>query len=239
MKFIAITTALILSCAAYQSATSLEMTATARDVKEANPEINITSQNAILSAAITKINKDVLAILECNKKNMFFKPKDATADSDGCVGASITTTTTNHTVNLPTVQFDSYPGYTKNSKGYKGSSVRYIDVSALVADGAQAISVRGSRTTTGSNAWGSCGGSVTMNIANVKSNYSTTKFECHYDNSPNRRHEFHWSYDAATKRIAMTSLLSQTSMLRTSAQLTGVTATYSVTKTVLKVGDGK
>lgn len=239
MKFIAFTTALILSCAAYQSATSLEMTATSRDVKEANPEITITAQNAVLTAAISKVNKDVLAILECNKKNMFFKPKDSTADSNGCVGASITTTTTTKTVNLPTVTFDSYPGYKKSSKGYSGTSTEYIDISSLVADGATAVSLTGTRGGGGSDEWGSCGGSMIINIANVNTSYGTTTKDCHYDSSPNRHHYFNWSYNASTKKIAVMSKLSQTSKLRTKAQITGIKGSYTITKTVLKVGDGK
>jgi hypothetical protein len=91
-------TALILTSTAFSAATALEMTATTRDVKEANPEINVTAQNAVLSAAITKVNKDVLAILRCNKKNMFYKPGDGTADADGCVGATISTITKSETV---------------------------------------------------------------------------------------------------------------------------------------------
>lgn len=239
MKFIAITTALILSCAAYQSATSLEMTATSRDVKEANPEINITAQNAILTAAISKVNKDVLAILKCNTKNMFFKPQDSTADTDGCVGASISTTTTNKTVNLPTVTFDSYPGYKKSSKGYSGTATEYIDISSLVADGATAVSLTGTRGGGGSDEWGSCGGSMIINIANVNTSYGTTTKDCHYDSSPNRHHYFNWSYNASTKKIAVMSKLSQTSKLRTKAQITGIKGSYTITKTVLKVGDGK
>lgn len=237
MKSILIATALVMSCSAF-SASALEATATGKEVREANPEINVTAQNAILSAAITKVNKDVLAILRCNKKNMFFKPDDGTADGDGCVGATISTSSVTKTVNLPTVTFDSYPGYTKSSKGYKGYSYRYIDLSSLVADGATAISITGTRGGSGSSAWGSCGGSMIINIANVNTNYATTTKDCHYDNSPNRHHYFNWSYNASTKKVEVVSRLSQTSMLRTQAQITGIKGAYTVTKTVLKVGDG-
>jgi hypothetical protein len=238
MKFLFAAT-LVLTCTAFSAATALEMTATTRDVKEANPEITVTAQNALISAAITKVNKDVLAILRCNKKNMFYKLGDSTADTDGCVGATISTSSVTKTVNLPTVTFDSYPGYSKNSKGFIGSSYRYIDLSALVADGATAISITGTRGGGGSDAWGSCGGSMIINIANVNTSYATTTKDCHYDSSPNRHHYFDWSYNAATKKVEVVSRLSQTSMLRTKAQITGMAAAYTVTKTVLKVGDGK
>jgi hypothetical protein len=238
MKFATFATALILSCTTL-SASALEMTATAKDVNTVDPEINVTAQNAAVVATISKVNKDVLAILKCNNKNMFFKPHDSTADADGCVGASISTTTTTQTVALPDVAFNSYPGYTKSSKGYKGYSYRYVDLSALVADGAQAVSVKGTRGPSGSNGWGSCGGSVTMNIANVNTTYGTTSKDCHYDNSPNRHHYFNWSYNGTTKQIEVVSRLSQTSNLRTGSKITDITATYTVTKVVLKVGDGK
>jgi len=238
MKTLILTTALVLACSA-MPAVALEMTATARDVREANPEINLTTQNAVLSAAITKVNKDVLAILRCNKKNMFFKPDDGTADADGCVGATMSTSTVTKTVNLPTVTFDSYPGVKKGSKGYSGYSYRYIDISALVADGATAVGITGTRGPSGSDGWGSCGGSVTINIANVNTSYASTSKDCHYDNSPNRHHYFNWSYDASTKKVEIVSRLSQTSSLRTKAQINSLKASYTVTKTVLKVGDGK
>lgn len=239
MNSLTFATALILGCAASQAATSLEMTATNRDVNAADPEISVTAQNAVVIAAISKVNRDVLAILKCNKKNKFYKPQDSTADADGCVGASISTTTTNKTVNLPTVTFDSYPGYKKSSKGYSGTSTEYIDISSLVADGATAVSITGTRGGGSSYAWGSCGGSMIINIANVNTSYATTSKDCHYDSSPNRHHYFNWSYNASTKKIAVMSKLSQTSRLRTQAQITGIKGSYTITKTVLKVGDGK
>lgn len=228
--------AILLTSALGQSATALETTATSRDVKEVNPEINITSQNAIITAAISKVNKDVLAILRCNNKNMFFKPQDSTADSDGCVGASISTTTKSETVNLANVNFDSYPGYKKSSKGYSGTSDRVIDLSGIAAKGAQGISVKATKT----SFTGNCQkGDVTMNIANVNANVASTQFQCHYDNSPNRSTYFTWSYNGATKHLTVQARMSQTNSLMTSAKLTGVTAAYTITKTVLKVGDGK
>lgn len=233
-----VATVLILGCSAF-SATALEMTAAGREVNQVNPEISVAAQNAAVIAAISKVNKDVVAILKCYKKNMFFKPQDSTADTDGCVGASITTTTTNKTVNLPTVTFDSYPGYKKSSKGYSGTATEYIDISALVADGATAVSLTGTRGGSSTYEWGSCGGSMIINIADVNTSYATTTKDCHYDSSPNRHHYFNWSYNASTKKVAVMSKLSQTSRLRTQAQITGIMARYSVTKTVLKIGDGK
>lgn len=229
----------LMSGMALQSTAALEATAVAKDVKESSPDIAIGTERALLQGAITKVNQDLMAVLRCNNQNMFYKPKDSTADPDGCVGATITTSTLTKTVNLPVVEFDSYPGHTKGSKGFKGTSTRHINLSSLVADGATAISIKATRSSNSNTAWGSCGGAVTLNIANVNSNYKTTTLECHYDSSPNRRHEFKWSYDSSGRSLAVQSLLSQTSKLRTDAKLTGITATYTVTKTVLKVGDGK
>lgn len=238
MNYLTLATALILSCATYQSATSLEMTATSRDVKEANPEINITAQNAILTAAISKVNKDLIAVLNCNKQNKFYKPADPTADGNGCVGVSIATTTTNHTVNLPTVNFDSYPGASKSKKGWSGTHTEYIDLSPLVAAGATAIAVKG----TLSGFTGNCAGvkgTKNLNVANVKSNVGETENRCHYDNSPNRSSYFYWSYNASTKQIRVRAKMSQTNNKMTSARISGLIASYSLTKTVLKIGDGK
>lgn len=237
MKFIAFTTALIMSCTTL-TATALEMTATTKDVNRLNPEISVAAQNAAVIAAISKVNKDVLAILRCNNKNMFYKPKDSTADSDGCVGASISTTTKTQTVTLPNVLFDSYPGMKNTGKGYSGTSTRIIDLSGMVADGATAISVKGARTSFASS---KCNGAVTMNVANVNSSIGTQTYNCHYDNSPNRSHNFKWSYNASTKHLTVYSQSSQIKKKATAeaAKLTGITASYTVTKTVLKIGDGK
>lgn len=232
-------TALILSCTAFSAATALEMTATARDVREADPHINVTSQNAVLSAAISKVNKDVLAILRCNKKNMFFKPADSTADTDGCVGASISTTTKTETVTLPNVLFNSYPDMKKiGDKGYSGTSTRVIDLSGMVSQGATSIGVIGTRTSFASS---KCIGAVAMNIANVNTSISTQTLLCHYDNEPNRSHDFRWSYNGSTKELTVVSKSGQIKKKATAegAKLTGITATYTITKTVLKVGDGK
>lgn len=235
MKLTTLATALIISCSAFNTATALETTATSRDVNSVDPEINVTAQNAAVVATISKVNRDVLAILKCNNKNMFFKPQDSTADSDGCVGASISTTTKSETVNLANVNFDSYPGYKKSSKGYSGTSDRVINLSGIAAKGAQGISVKATKT----SFTGSCQkGDVTMNIANVNANVASTQFQCHYDNSPNRSTYFTWSYNGSTKQLTVQARMSQTNSLMTSAKLTGVTAAYTVTKVVLKVGDG-
>lgn len=238
MKFIVLGTALILSCATFQTASSLETTATARDVKEANPEISVTAQNAIVTAAISKVNKDVLAILRCNNKNMFYKPKDGTADADGCVGATMSTTTTTKSKALGNVLFSSYPGYSKNSKGYIGSSTQTVDLSSLVTDGATSISVQG---TLGGFTGGCTGvaGAKVWNIANVKTSVPFTEYQCKYDNSPNRSTFFGWSYNASNNLLTVRAKMSQTNSLMTGAKITGITGTYTVTKTVLKVGDGK
>ncbi len=230
-------TALILSCTVFSASSALETTATAKDVKEANPEINITTSNAVVTAAITKVNRDLMAVLKCNNKNMFYKPKDSTADSDGCVGASISTTTKTETVNLANVLFDSYPGGKSNGKGFIGTSSREIDLSGMVSQGATAVGVKATRSFASSK----CNGSVSMNIANVKTSIGTQNVPCHYDNSPNRSHDFQWSYSASTKKITVTSKSSQIKQKSTAekAKLTGVQASYTITKVVLKVGDGK
>lgn len=235
MKFLFAAT-LALTCTAFSAATALEMTATTRDVKEANLEITVTAQNALISAAITKVNKDVLAILRCNKKNMFYKPGDSTADTDGCVGATISTITKAETVNLPNVLFDSYPGGSTNSKGFIGTSSRIIDLSGMVAQGATSIGVNATRTS-----FASCNNAVAMNVANVNTSIGTQTLTCHYDNSPNRRHDFLWSYNASTKQLSVSAVSSQVKQKATAenAKLTGITAAYTVTKTMLKVGDGK
>lgn len=238
MNYFVIATAVILSCVAYQSATSLEMSANSRDVNTVDPNISVTAQNAAVVAAISKVNKDVLAILRCNNKNMFYKPQDSTADADGCVGATIATTTTNKSVNLPTVYFNKYPGASKSKKGWSGTHTEYIDLSGMIADGATAIGVQGVL----SGFTGNCSGvkgTKAMNIANVKSNVGETENRCHYDNSPNRSSYFYWSYNASTKQIRVRAKMSQTNNKMTSARISGLTASYSLTKTVLKIGDGK
>lgn len=227
--------ALILSCAVCQSASPLEMTATAKDVQTVSQEIRMGAENAALIAAITKVNKDMLAILKCNKKNMFYKPDDSTADADGCVGATVTTTTTDHSVDLANVDFDSYPGYSKSSKGHTGTSTRHISLAGMVGQGAKAISVTATRTGFSGNCQQ---GGVTMNIADVTKNVATTEFRCHYDSSPNRNTYFRWSYDASTKTLAVQAAMSQVKALMTGAKLVDVRANYQVTKVVLKVGNG-
>lgn len=227
--------ALILSCAVCQSASSLEMTATAKDVQTVSQEIRMGAENAALIAAITKVNKDMLAILKCNKKNMFYKPDDSTADADGCVGATVTTTTTDHSVDLANVDFDSYTITSHSSKGYSGTSTRVINLSGLAAQGANAIAV----TATRSGFAGNCQqGGVTMNIANLNTSYPTTEFNCHYDNSPNRTSYFRWSYDGASKQLVVQAAMGQVKSQMTAAKLVDVRANYQVTKVVLKVGNG-
>lgn len=238
MKNALITTAIIAGCMSFQTATSLEMTANTKDIDQINPEISVAAQNAAVIAAISKVNKELLAVLNCNKQNKFYKPADSTADGNGCVGVSIATTTTNHTVNLPTVKFDSYPGASKSKKGWSGTHTEYIDLSPLVAAGATAIAVKG----TLSGFTGNCAGvkgTKNLNVANVKSNVGETENRCHYDNSPNRSSYFYWSYNASTKQIRVRAKMSQTNNKMTSARISGLTASYSLTKTVLKIGDGK
>lgn len=237
MKYALFATVLLATTFA-QHATSLETSANARDVKTVSSEIRINAESAALTAAITKVNKDILAVLKCNKMNKFYKPLDTTADANGCVGAAITTTTTNHKVNLPNVAFNSYPDYSKNKKGFIGSSTRAIDLSDAVEAGAKSISVIG----TLAGFTGSCSGvtgTKTLNIANVNTNVATTEATCHYDNSPNRSSFFAWSYSAASKQLTVRAKMAQTNNLMTSAKITGITATYQLTKTVLKIGDGK
>lgn len=238
MKSILLTTALILSCSAFQTAASLEMTATSRDVQAASPEISVTAQNALVIAAISKVNKDLLAVLNCNKQNKFYKPADTTADANGCVGISLATTTTNHSVALPDVKFNSYPGYAKSSKGHSGTSTRTIDLSGLVAAGAKAISVKGTLSGFTGGCSGVSGGK-TMNIADVNKNVSGSEVQCHYDKSPNRSSYFYWAYNGNTKVLTVRARMGQVKAIMTSAKISKLTATYSVTKTVLKIGDGK
>lgn len=230
--------AVLLASTVAQSATSLETSANARDVKSISSEIRINAESAMLSAAITKVNKDLLAVLTCNKANKFYKPLDGTADSNGCVGATVTTTTSNHTETLSNVLFNSYPNQSKNNKGYIGTSTRTINLAPMVTKGAKAISVKGNL----SGFTGGCSGvsgATTMNIANVNSSVATTQFQCHYDNEPNRLSYFMWSYNASSKVLTVSAKMSQTNSPMTNAKITGVTASYSLTKTVLKIGDGQ
>lgn len=238
MKIALLTTAIILSCSLMQSATALERTSNVRNVDAVSPEITINAQNAVVTQAISKVNRDILAILHCNNKNMFYKPQDSTADAKGCVGASIQTTTSNHTEKLGAVYFDSYPGATVTSKGVSGRSTRTINLSSIVAKGATAISVQG---TLGSFTGGCSGvsGSKTFNIANVNSNVDFDEKQCHYDGSPNRSSFFGWSYNGSKKELTFRARTSQVKGGMTNAKITGITAKYGVTKTVLKVGDGK
>lgn len=236
MKFIFF--AIVLTMSFAQAATALETSANVRDVEPVSGEIRINAESAALSAAITKVNKDIVAVLKCNKLNKFYKPDDSTADGNGCVGVTVTTTTTNHTDNLSNLLFNSYPNQSKNSKGYIGTSTRTISLAGIVADGAKSISVKG----TLGGFTGGCSnvsGASTMNIANVNTSIGTSEFRCHYDSSPNRSSYFLWSYNGSNKVLSVTAKMSQTSSPMTSARITGVTATYSLTKTVLKIGNGK
>lgn len=236
MKFVFVA-ALCLFTTAIQSASALETTANVRDIKPIESELRINAETAILEAAITKVNKDVLAIMRCNKANKFYKPDDTTADGNGCVGATVATTTTNHTDSLSNVLFNSYANQSKSSKGYSGTSTRTIDLSGIVANGAKSISVKG---TLGGFTGGCSGvsGATTMNIANVNSSVGTSEFRCHYDSSPNRSSYFLWSYNGSNRVLTVTARMSQTNSAMTNAKITGVTAAYSLTKTVIKIGDG-
>lgn len=226
---------LVIGCSALSSAAALEATANSRDISTVDPNISVNTKNAALVAAITKVNKDLLAVMTCNKKSMFYKPADSIADADGCVGATVSTTTTTHTVELPNVNFDSYPGHSRTEKGYTGRSNRVIDLSDIASKGATSISVTASR----SGFAGNCQkGPVTMNIANVNASYGTTELKCHYDNSPNRTSYFRWSYNGATKQLSLQAAMGQTHLM-TDAKLLNIKATYHVTKTVLKVGSGQ
>ena len=235
MKTRILAAALLLGCSALTSAAALEITATSREINSVDPNITVNAQNAALIAAITKVNKDLLAVMKCNDKNMFYKPKDALADSDGCVGVTVTVDTTSHTVDLANVNFDSYPGYSKSSKGHTGTSTRHISLAGMVGQGAKAISVTATRTGFSGNCQQ---GGVTMNIADVTKNVATTEFRCHYDSSPNRNTYFRWSYDASTKTLAVQAAMSQVKALMTGAKLVDVKAEYKVNKTVLKIGSG-
>lgn len=235
MKSRILAAALLVGCSALTSAAALEITATSREVNSVDPNISVNAQNAALVAAITKVNKDLLAVMTCNKKSMFYKPADSIADADGCVGATMTTTTTTHTVDLPNINFDSYPDHSRTKKGYTGKSNRVIDLSDIASKGATSISV----TATRSGFAGNCQkGPVTMNIANVNASYGTTEFKCHYDNSPNRTSYFRWSYNGGTKQLSLQAAMGQTHLM-TDAKLLNIKATYQVTKTVLKVGSGQ
>lgn len=224
------------SCIVLQGIHALEATALPKNIGEASPEVTITTQNSLISAAITKVNKDLLAILTCNKSNKFFKPADRTADTDGCVGATVTTTTTTITDVLPKIEFDSYPGYVRTKKGFSGTSTRHISLAEIVSKGATSASVKATKR----GFTGHCQqGNVVMNIANLKTNVPTTTFQCHYDNSPNRSTFFSWSYDASSKLLAVQSKMSQTLTMMSSASLENVTITYGITKTILKIGEGR
>lgn len=224
------------SCIALQGTHALEATALPKNVREASPEVNIAAQNSLISAAITKVNKDLLAILTCNKRNKFYKPADGTADTDGCVGATVSTTTATIMDALPKVEFDSYPGYVRTKKGFSGSSTRHISLAEIISKGATSVSVKATK----SGFIGNCQrGDVVMNIANLKTNVTTTTFQCHYDNSPNRSTFFSWSYDASSKMLAVQARMAQTKTNMANAALTGMSATYEITKTVLRIGDGK
>lgn len=228
-----------LACFSAQTALSMEMTATSREVNNVSPDIRINAESAMLTAAISRFNQDFTSLLRCNNRNMFYKPQDSVADADGCVGATITTTTTNQSVALPAVAFDSYPGHTKSSKGYSGTSTRTIDLSGMVANGALAISVVG----TLSGFTGGCAGvtgAKALNIANVNTSVPETENRCHYDSSPNRSSYFYWSYNAANKTLTLRARMSQVkSAPMTNAKLANVRADFTVTKTVLKIGSGK
>ena len=81
MKFIFF--AIVLTMSFAQAATALETSANVRDVEPVSSEIRINAESAALSAAITKVNKDIVAVLKCNKLNKFYKPDDSTADGNG------------------------------------------------------------------------------------------------------------------------------------------------------------
>jgi hypothetical protein len=211
---------------------ALEVTAVGDHTAEiTNAEIRLTASNNLIAAAISEVNKKVLAIEKCMNKDMLYKPADAVADADGCVGVTMSTET--KTVTLPNVRFDTYTDTSSNSKGWFGNSIRTIDLSSFVAEGAKAIEVRANKTQFA----GGCDGPVLMNVAKVDASYDQS-IDCHYDGNPNRHHYLEWSYNPASRSLTVVSRASQTKYsLPTGAMLTGITGAYEVVKLVVGSGD--
>lgn len=218
---------------------AIERTATAREVHSVSPEIQINTQSALLSSAMSSFNKKMEALLRCNNRNMFFKPQDTTADADGCVGATIKTVSEDHNVTLPSVYFTSYPGMVTSSKGSSGTSTQYIDIRPLIANGAAAVSLlvdlNGFATNHRCNY--ATSGTKSINIANVNTAYGASQIHCHYDKSPNRSTTFTWSY-GGSGLITVQATMGQVKPAM-SASLGNIRASYTATKYVLSVGDGK
>lgn len=217
---------------------AIERTASSREINAVSPEIQINTQSAVLTSAMSHFNKKMEALLRCNNRNMFYKSQDSTADADGCVGATIRTVTENHSVSLPSVYFTSYPGMHTSSKGSSGTSTQYIDIRPLIANGATAIALQLDLNGFANNH--RCGyatsGTKTFNIANVNTAFSAPQILCHYDKSPNRSSAFNLYYNGSGT-ITVQATMSQVKPAM-SASLGNIRASYSATKYVLKVGDG-